>query len=371
MEKLHFDSTVTLRNGMKMPVMGYSTEIHSENWRSQMDFFEEAIDAGFRYFSTSYMDRCLIPLRKAIEKSGIHRDAFFVSCSVPRRANANIAAYADEIAYDFAGPVDLLTMSWPYFMTMDLVWNGDPDLPKNANGFRISMQDLTEDLTRAIGVCNFDIHHLKELQKSPNFKIMPYTNENQFHPLYTCEELRLYCKENGIVFIQGTETNELVKVQNSTYATDVGKNGELWEVDERHEKANQLGIEMNRNGLRAYYEAEHPEQLKYLSTHSRNSEKSSTDPFDRDNNPREETDFYRHSKPLLAIGRKYGKDARQIINRWALQHGAVVLVKGIFRSEMEHAKDVFDFELTDKEMEKIDSYNMDKRFGYNPDFQDF
>ncbi len=44
MEKLHFDSTVTLRNGMKMPVMGYSTEIHSENWRSQMDFFEEAIE---------------------------------------------------------------------------------------------------------------------------------------------------------------------------------------------------------------------------------------------------------------------------------------------------------------------------------------
>ena len=46
-------------------------------------------------------------------------------------------------------------------------------------------------------------------------------------------------------------------------------------------------------------------------------------------------------------------------------------MKGIFRTEMEHAKDVFDFELTEEEMCKIDSFNMNKRFGYNPDFQDF
>lgn len=371
MSQLSFQSTVTLRNGMKMPVMGYSTEKHSENRKSQLDFFEEAIDVGYRYFSTSYMDRCIIPLRKAIEQSGIPRDDFFVSCSVPRRANANISAYADEIAWDFGGPIDLLTMSWPYFMTMDLVWNGDPDLPKNANGFRISMQDLGEDLTRAIGVCNFDIHHLEELKKSPNFRIMPMTNENQFHPLYTCEPLREYCKENGIVFIQGTEKNELVRVLNSTYATDVSKNGEVWEIDERHIKANQLGVEMNRNGLRAYYESQQPDQLKYTSTHARNAEKSSVDPFDRNNNPREEEDFYKHSAPLLKIGSKYGKDPRQVINRWALQHGAVVLVKGVFRSEMEHAKDIFDFELTQEEMDHIDSFNMDKRFGFNPDFQDF
>ena len=371
MDKLSFNSTVTLRNGMKMPMMGYSTEEHSPNRKSQQEFFEDAIDLGFRYFNTSYMDRCIIPLRKAIEASGIDRDEFFVSCSVPRRANANISAYADEIAWDFGGPIDMLTMSWPYFMTMDLVWNGDPNLPKNANGFRISMQDLTDDLTRAVGVCNFDIHHFEELKKSPNFKFLPLSNENQFHPLHTCNALRAYCKENGIVMIQGSEANELVKVQNSTYATDVGKNGELWEVDERHVKANQLGIEMNRNGLRAYYEQYHPDQLEFTSTHSRNSEKSSVDPFDRNNNPRTEKDFYKHSTPLLEIGAKYGKDARQVINRWALQHGVCVLVKGIFRADMEHQKNIFDFELTQEEMDRIDSFNMDKRFGYNPDFQDF
>ena len=370
MEKLSFQSMLTLRNGMHMPVIGYSTERHAENLQSQMYFFDQAIDIGYRYFSTSYMDRCLIPLRRSIERSGIDRDEFFVSCSVPRRANANISAYADEIAYDFGGAIDLLTMSWPYFMTMDLVWNGDPDLPKDANGFRISMQDIGPEFTRAIGVCNFDVEHLEALQKNSNFRIMPYTVENQFHPLHTCAPLRQYCKEHGIVFIQGSEANELVKVQNATYATDVSKNGELWEVDERHIRANQLGIEMNRNGLRAYYEKEHPEQLPYASTHSRNAEKSSVDPFDRSNNPREETDFYQHSAPLLTIGEKYHKDARQIISRWALQHGAAVLVRGILRSEMEHGKDIFDFELTEGEMNRIDSFNMDKRFGFNPNFQD-
>ena len=212
MEKLSFQSMLTLRNGMHMPVIGYSTERHAENLQSQMYFFDQAIDIGYRYFSTSYMDRCLIPLRRSIERSGIDRDEFFVSCSVPRRANANISAYADEIAYDFGGAIDLLTMSWPYFMTMDLVWNGDPDLPKDANGFRISMQDIGPEFTRAIGVCNFDVEHLEALQKNSNFRIMPYTVENQFHPLHTCAPLRQYCKEHGIVFIQGSEANELVKV---------------------------------------------------------------------------------------------------------------------------------------------------------------
>ena len=48
-----------------------------------------------------------------------------------------------------------------------------------------------------------------------------------------------------------------------------------------------------------------------------------------------------------------------------------MLVRGILRSEMEHGKDIFDFELTEGEMNRIDSFNMDKRFGFNPNFQDF
>lgn len=38
---------------------------------------------------------------------------------------------------------------------------------------------------------------------------------------------------------------------------------------------------------------------------------------------------------------------------------------------MEQGKDLFDFELTEEEMEKLNGYDMGKRFGYHPDYIDF
>ncbi|RAK19394.1 diketogulonate reductase-like aldo/keto reductase [Anoxybacillus vitaminiphilus] len=74
---------------------------------------------------------------------------------------------------------------------------------------------------------------------------------------------------------------------------------------------------------------------------------------------------------LLEIGKKYGKSPAQIILRWDLQHEVVTIPKSVTPHRIKENADIFDFELTAEEMEKIDALNMNKRIGPDPDNFDF
>lgn len=56
---------------------------------------------------------------------------------------------------------------------------------------------------------------------------------------------------------------------------------------------------------------------------------------------------------LNAIGKAHGKTAAQVMLRWNLQRGVVVIPKSVHRARMEQNLDVFDFELSVEEMGKI------------------
>lgn len=56
---------------------------------------------------------------------------------------------------------------------------------------------------------------------------------------------------------------------------------------------------------------------------------------------------------LTEIGAKYGKSAAQVALRWNIQRGVVVIPKSVHRDRMEQNFDVFDFELSKEDMEKI------------------
>ena len=53
---------------------------------------------------------------------------------------------------------------------------------------------------------------------------------------------------------------------------------------------------------------------------------------------------------LAAIGRKYGKTVAQVVLRWHLQRGVVVIPKSTHKERMQENLNVFDFALTDEEM---------------------
>ena len=56
---------------------------------------------------------------------------------------------------------------------------------------------------------------------------------------------------------------------------------------------------------------------------------------------------------LSEIGEKYGKSAAQVVLRWNYQRGVVTIPKSVHKERMEQNISIFDFSLSEKEMNKI------------------
>jgi len=61
---------------------------------------------------------------------------------------------------------------------------------------------------------------------------------------------------------------------------------------------------------------------------------------------------------LTAIGNKYGKSAAQVVLKWNAQRGVSIIPKSTHVERMEQNIDIWDFDLTDEEMEKIASKDL-------------
>ncbi|WP_087972438.1 aldo/keto reductase [Oceanobacillus rekensis] len=70
---------------------------------------------------------------------------------------------------------------------------------------------------------------------------------------------------------------------------------------------------------------------------------------------------------LIEIAEKHGKTAAQIILRWNIQSNIITIPKSITEQRIIENADIFDFKLTENEMEKINDLNINDRVGTNPD----
>lgn len=69
---------------------------------------------------------------------------------------------------------------------------------------------------------------------------------------------------------------------------------------------------------------------------------------------------------LKKIGEKYSKTVAQVILRWHLQEGFCVIPKSVTPSRIEENFNVFDFELTEDEMNVVRSLDTGKRLFFDP-----
>jgi diketogulonate reductase-like aldo/keto reductase len=74
---------------------------------------------------------------------------------------------------------------------------------------------------------------------------------------------------------------------------------------------------------------------------------------------------------LLPLATKYGKTVPQIVIRWHLQRGFVVIPKSVKKHRIIENAQVFDFSLSEEEMSFISSLNRNQRTGSNPDDHQF
>ena len=70
---------------------------------------------------------------------------------------------------------------------------------------------------------------------------------------------------------------------------------------------------------------------------------------------------------LAEIAQAHGKSAAQVVLRWHVQLGNIIFPKSVTPERIRENKDIFDFELSHEEMQKIDGMEKAERLGPDPD----
>lgn len=74
---------------------------------------------------------------------------------------------------------------------------------------------------------------------------------------------------------------------------------------------------------------------------------------------------------LAAIAAKHGKSPAQIVLRWNVQRGVIVLPKSVQPERIAANGRLFDFSLDDADMAAVNALNQNRRLGFDPDNFDF
>lgn len=66
------------------------------------------------------------------------------------------------------------------------------------------------------------------------------------------------------------------------------------------------------------------------------------------------------------MAKKYNKTEAQVVLRWDLQHGVVTIPKSVSPNRITENMQIFDFELSQEDMDVLDALDKGKRFGPDP-----
>ncbi|MGW6298193.1 aldo/keto reductase [Peribacillus butanolivorans] len=277
----NLQDTTTLHNGVKMPWFGLGV-FKVEEGPELVNAVKVAIKHGYRSIDTAAIyeneEGVGQGIREGLKEAGISREDLFVTSKVWNADlgyESTIAAYKTSLKKLGLEYLDLYLIHWPVEGKYKEAWKALETLYK-------------EGKVKAIGVSNFQIHHLKDVIKDAEVK--PMVNQVECHPRLTQKEVQAFCKEQGI---QLEAWSPLMQ-------------GELLD-----------------------------------------------------------------NEVLQEIATKYGKSVAQVILRWDLQNGIVTIPKSTKEHRIVENSSVFDFELTEEDMNRISELNQNHRVGPDPDNFDF
>ncbi|RAP74185.1 aldo/keto reductase [Paenibacillus montanisoli] len=186
----HIADTVTLHNGVKMPLLGLgvykveegATVVQSVKW---------AIAHGYRSIDTAaiYKNERGVGqgVREAMQENGLTREQLFITSKVWNSDlgyESALAAYETSLEKLGLDYLDLYLIHWPVKGKYNDAWR--------------ALEKLYQDgRVKAIGVSNFHVHHLEDVMSIATIK--PMVDQVELHPRLTQPELQRFTKEHGIV----------------------------------------------------------------------------------------------------------------------------------------------------------------------------
>lgn len=181
--------TTTLHNGVEMPWFGLGV-FKVEEGPELVNAVKVAIKHGYRSIDTAAIygneEGVGQGIREGLEEAGIAREDLFVTSKVWNSDlgyDSTIAAYETSLKKLGVEYLDLYLIHWPVEGKYKEAWRALETLYKAGK-------------VKAIGVSNFQIHHLKDLMKEAEVK--PMVNQVECHPRLTQKEVQAFCQQEGI-----------------------------------------------------------------------------------------------------------------------------------------------------------------------------
>ena len=179
--------TITLNNGVEIPQLGFG--VYQVPPADTVATTRSALEVGYRHIDTAEMYANEKQVGEAIRASGIDREDIFVTSKL----NNGFHAYDDALrAFDGSlralgdDYVDLFLIHWPM-----------PDVGDYVETWRAMERILASGGARAIGVSNFQPHHLQRVLDETD--VVPAVNQIEAHPYLTQDDARGFGAAYGIV----------------------------------------------------------------------------------------------------------------------------------------------------------------------------
>jgi diketogulonate reductase-like aldo/keto reductase len=181
----HISDKTVLNNGVEMPWLGLGVW-KVEDGNEVITSVKAAIAAGYRSIDTAAVYGNEEGVGQAIRESGVPREELFITTKL---WNANQGYESTLQAFDESMQklgldyLDLYLIHWPV-------------KGKYTDTWRAFLKLYEEGRVKAIGVSNFQIHHLNDILAESD--VVPAVNQVEYHPRLTQKPLLDFCKKNGI-----------------------------------------------------------------------------------------------------------------------------------------------------------------------------